>query len=243
MSSKRSRTGTNPANLERKKVSVPATQISEDGTFCGYASLFGKVDLGKDRVEKGAFAKSLTARSASTIRMLFQHDPAHPIGVWEDIYEDDTGLFVRGKILETSQKGREVLSLLREGALDGLSIGFRTRRSTTDRKTGVRSIIEAELWEISVVTFPMLPQARVLKVKSDMKDTAHSQLPSVREFERWLTRDAGLSRKEARTVIGKGFAHLVCKRDAATPVESELARNIRMAARSIISPSNKRKIT
>ena len=132
--------------------------------FSGYASLFGRVDLGKDLVEKGAFAASLKARGAAGIRMLFQHDPAEPIGVWSEIREDARGLFVRGRLTKDVARAREVLSLMRGGALDGLSIGFRAVRAKSDPRSGVRRILEADLWEISVVTFPMLPSARVSDV-------------------------------------------------------------------------------
>ena len=98
--------------------------------------------------------------------MLFQHDPAAPIGVWRELREDARGLFVRGRLTTDVAKGREVLALMRAGAIDGLSIGFRTVRGKTDAKSGVRSLIEIDLWEISVVTFPMLPAARVSSVKS-----------------------------------------------------------------------------
>lgn len=139
--------------------------VEADGTFTGYASLFGKADLGKDVIERGAFAHSLCERGAANIRMLFQHDPAEPIGTWAELHEDWRGLFVRGRLDLGVQRAREVHSLLKGRALDGLSIGFRTVRARQDRDAGVRRIIEADLWEISVVTFPMQPLARVLHVK------------------------------------------------------------------------------
>ena len=216
------------AGTEHKRLSMPLVDLARDGTFSGYASLFGKVDLGKDRVVKGAFRRSLEARKVSGIRMLFQHDPAEPIGKWDAIYEDARGLFVKGKIVQQTARGREVLSLMREGAIDGLSIGFRTNKSHTDRKTGIRNITQADLWEVSIVTFPMLPQARVADVKSNQVSLSRT-IPSVREFERWLTRDAGLTRSEARTVIGKGFAHLAGKQDAAAPTIPGLDEKIRQA--------------
>jgi len=98
--------------------------------------------------------------------MLFQHDPAAPIGVWQEIREDASGLFVRGQLMTEVAKGREVLALMRAGATDGLSIGFRTVRGRTDAKSGVRHLMEIDLWEVSVVTFPMLPAARVSAVKA-----------------------------------------------------------------------------
>ncbi len=208
---------------ERKFVALALDGVEADGVFSGYASLFGRVDLGKDIVEKGAFAASLKARGAAGIRMLFQHDPAEPIGVWTDIREDERGLFVRGRLTRDVARAREVLSLMRGGALDGLSIGFRAVRSKSDPRSGVRRILEADLWEISVVTFPMLPDARIDTVKG------RRRLPTVREFESWLTRDAGLTRGEARSVIAKGFASLVRGREAVP--EERLAGRIREATR------------
>ena len=136
-----------------------------DGSFSGYASLFGETDLNRDVLLPGAFLKSIRERGAAGIRMLFQHDPAAPIGVWKEIREDARGLFVRGRLMPEVEKAREVLALMRAGAIDGLSIGFRTVRGRTDAKSGVRRLIEVDLWEISVVTFPMLPAARVSAVK------------------------------------------------------------------------------
>jgi HK97 family phage prohead protease len=147
------------ANLELKA-------LNRDGSFSGYASVFDEVDLGKDRVERGAFRKSLAERGASGVRMLFQHDPSEPIGAWKTIREDDRGLYVEGMLAQGVARAREVHQLLKNAALDGLSIGFRTVRARTDAKSGVRRIFEADLWEISVVTFPMLPSARVQNVKN-----------------------------------------------------------------------------
>ena len=215
---------------ERKFVDLALDRVEADGSFSGYASLFGKVDLGKDVVERGAFARSLRTRGAAGIRMLFQHDPHEPIGVWTEIREDARGLFVRGRLTREVGRAREVLSLMRTGALDGLSIGFRAVRARREAATGVRRILEADLWEISIVTFPMLPDARIETVKG-------GRLPTVREFECWLTRDAGLSRGDARTVIAKGFASLVRARDAA-PGPSSLAEHIRAATRMINPKGN-----
>jgi len=162
---------------ERKFVDLVLDKVDTDGTFSGYASLFGEVDLGKDAVERGAFANSLRRHGAAGIRMLYQHDPNESIGTWIEVREDRRGLFVRGRLATGTARAREALNLMRAGALDGLSIGFRTVRAQRDAATGVRRILEADLWEISVVTFPMLPGARVETVKGRRK------LPTVREFE------------------------------------------------------------
>nr|WP_037951864.1 HK97 family phage prohead protease [Sulfitobacter donghicola] len=128
----------------------------------GYASFFGDVDQGNDIVEKGAYATSLSALKAANrgVKMLWQHDPAQPIGVWDDVREDARGLFVKGRILQSVEKGREAIALIEAGAIDGLSIGYRTVKSTKNTK-GQRLLQELELWEVSLVTFPMLPSARV----------------------------------------------------------------------------------
>lgn len=215
---------------ERKFVDLVLDEVTSDGTFSGYASLFGRVDLGRDVVEKGAFAKSLKTRGIAGIRMLFQHDPNEPIGTWTELSEDERGLFVRGRLANGVSRAREVLSLMKGGALDGLSIGFRTVRARTDRASGVRRIMEADLWEISVVTFPMQPGARVEKVKGLL---GSGGLPTTREFERWLTRDAGLTRRDARAVIAEGFTCLKRRRDAAWGTPDGLAALFRAASKKI----------
>lgn len=139
--------------------------VSGEGRFSGYASLFGEVDLGKDVIERGAFSRSLVERGSGGVRMLFQHDPAEPIGVWTVIREDARGLYVEGQLATGVARAREVHQLMKSGGLDGLSIGFQTVRARNEAKGGIRRILEADLWEISVVTFPMLPSARVSNVK------------------------------------------------------------------------------
>ncbi|TNF20604.1 MAG: HK97 family phage prohead protease [Rhodobacteraceae bacterium] len=136
--------------------------VSEGHLIEGYASLFGACDQGGDVVAAGAYAVSLKrlAEDGRKVRMLWQHDPAQPIGVWDEVREDGRGLFVKGRILESVEKGREAAALLAAGAIDGLSIGYRTRKAVKSDK-GRRLLQELELWEVSLVTFPMLPSARV----------------------------------------------------------------------------------
>jgi HK97 family phage prohead protease len=137
-------------------------EVTDGLEISGYASLFGAVDQGGDVVEPGAYAGSLKALDASgrRIKMLWQHDPAQPIGVWDEVREDAKGLFVKGRLLESVAKGREAAALIEAGAIDGLSIGYRTRKASKNTK-GQRLLSELELWEVSLVTFPMLPSARV----------------------------------------------------------------------------------
>jgi HK97 family phage prohead protease len=139
--------------------------ISEDGTFTGYASLFGVTDLGGDSVQPGAFTKSLKSKPASKVKMLRGHDTSEPIGVWTSILEDARGLKATGQLILDTVKGRETYALLKAGALDGLSIGYRTKKDSFDRTKKVRMLNELELHEISIVTFPMLPSATISRVK------------------------------------------------------------------------------
>lgn len=147
---------------------MPSPSSSEAPTFrfAGYASLFNVADLSGDRVLMGAFHRSLRARGASGIRMLWNHDPAEPIGVWTAIHEDSRGLRVEGRLTPNVTRSSGVAALMRDGAVDGLSIGFHTIRA--DRSKSAKSVagkgrrlIEVDLWEISLVAFPMQPGARV----------------------------------------------------------------------------------
>lgn len=147
-----------------RKFSQPEVglKVTDGRVIEGYASLFGKTDQGGDVVEKGAYAASLKRLAAGgrAVKMLWQHDPAQPIGIWDEVREDAHGLWVKGRLLTEVEKGREAAALLAAGAIDGLSIGYRTIRAERDGK-GLRRLQELELWEVSLVTFPMLPEARV----------------------------------------------------------------------------------
>lgn len=136
--------------------------VSDGAVIEGYASLFGRRDQGGDVVQKGAYGASLKALAGAgrRVKMLWQHDPSRPIGVWDEVREDATGLYVKGRILTEVAQGREAAALLGAGAIDGLSIGYRTLRAERDGK-GRRLLAELDLWEVSLVTFPMLPEARV----------------------------------------------------------------------------------
>jgi len=154
---------TNEDQLERKFARFGDALEVEDGTIIsGYASLFGVADQGNDVVAPGAYAASLAAlgQKGQRVKMLWQHDPLQPIGIWDEVREDETGLWVKGRLLETVEKGREAKALIEAGAIDGLSIGYRTRKATKNEE-GQRVLTELELWEVSLVTFPMLPNARI----------------------------------------------------------------------------------
>lgn len=124
--------------------------------FAGYAAIFGRSDRGGDIVRAGAFARSL-ARAPGRVPLLWQHAPARPVGRLEYLKEDKRGLRVIGRLSE-GIAGREAAALLKEGAVRGLSFGYRVRAA---RGEGPRELIELELIEVSLVTLPMQPKARV----------------------------------------------------------------------------------
>lgn len=138
----------------------------------GYACLFGIADLGRDMVLPGAFAQSLARTGAAGVRMLYQHDPAEPVGVWTEMREDARGLLVRGRLSMAVARGRECAALIAEGALDGLSIGFKAVEARTDPRTRLRRLARIDLWEVSIVTFPMQPGARIAPVAPPLAEPA-----------------------------------------------------------------------
>jgi uncharacterized protein len=151
----------------RRLARIGAPAVLDDlgaDEFSGYASLFGIPDGAGDVVARGAFAASLRRRPPEKVRMLYQHFAHEPIGVWQEIHENVRGLYVRGRLLADVSRSREVMALIREGAVSGLSIGFRTVRATRDPATRHRILNEIELWEISIVTFPLLKESQVTAV-------------------------------------------------------------------------------
>jgi HK97 family phage prohead protease len=149
----------------------PGVTVTDGQVISGYASVFGQADQGGDIVAPGAYRASLA--QGRRIKMLWQHDPAQPIGIWDDVVEDARGLRVKGRLLTDIARGREAASLIAAGAIDGLSIGYRTIRATKDAQ-GQRHLAELDLWEISLVTFPMQAEARIAAKARDTDD--HQQL-------------------------------------------------------------------
>lgn len=186
--------------LEYKFCKFATSDISAKGLFTGYASRFGNEDSGGDIVQKGAFKSSLAQKEAKRFKLLYEHDTLAPVGYWTDLQEDEKGLLGTGQLMvDDLAKAREVHALMKAGVLDGLSIGYRVRKSSyADRTNQVRVLEDIDLMEISVVMFPMNSEAVISAVKSDPPiDPA-----DVREFEKWLMQDAGLTRSKARQILG-----------------------------------------
>ena len=155
-----------PPPREVARGAPPLAVSSGTGVFTGYASLFDVADAAGDVVQPGAFAASLQRSGPDGVRMLFQHDPAEVVGAWIEMFENGKGLFVRGRLNPKVQRGRELMALLEQRAIDGLSIGFRTVFANKDKRSGLRRLHRIDLWEVSLVTFPMLQGARVSQLKA-----------------------------------------------------------------------------
>ena len=184
----------------------------EYGMFEGYGSVFGNKDLGNDVIEKGAFTKSIKRRTNKGVKLLYQHKSDMPIGVFDEIKEDDHGLVVKGRLALKTQAGAEAYELLKMGALDGLSIGFKINPSEVsyDRRANKRIIKEVDLMEVSLVTFPMNPQATVRSVKG--------QEISIREWEKGMRDAFNLSRSESK-MAAKAVTDVFVQREVDTSAE------------------------
>jgi len=169
-----------------------------DGVVEGYGSVFGNTDFWDDIMAAGAFVKSLADhKTAGTMpAMLWQHNSDEPIGVWTEMAEDANGLRVKGQLALNTTRGKEAYELAKMGALNGLSVGFITKQFEYDTETDVRTITEADLWEVSLVTFPANTKARLVSVKS-IDDIA-----APKDAERVL-RDAGFSRSDATAIVSR----------------------------------------
>ncbi len=198
------------------KSSIKAYNDDEEdkdyGTFEGYGSVFGNKDLGNDVIERGAFLKSLKRRKPQNVKLLYQHKSDMPIGVFDEIREDDHGLVVKGRLALKTQAGAEAYELLKMGALDGLSIGFRVnpKEVSYDKRGNKRIIKEVDLMEVSLVTFPMNPQATVRSVKGEEI--------SIREWENGMRDAFSLSRSEAK-MAAKAVTDAFGQRDVDTNAE------------------------
>jgi len=171
----------------------------DDGRVEGYGSVFGVRDNYDDVIAKGAFLASLKEhKSAGTMpAMLWQHDPSEPIGVWTDMVEDEKGLKITGQLALDTVRGKEAHSLLKLGALNGLSVGFMSKQWAYDRETEVRTLTEIDLWEVSLVTFPANQKARITTVKASA-----DEIGAPKDAERIL-RDAGFSKSDATAFVSR----------------------------------------
>ena len=210
-----------------RELKFAADEGAQAMSFTGYGAVFGNVDSYGDVIEAGAFSKFLADVKSGDQpwpAMLSQHggwqmsaEDMTPIGVWTDFAEDGHGLKVSGQLADTP-RGLEMYKLMKMSprpAIDGMSIGYiakewEPRSKPEDPKRRLKRI---DLIEVSIVTRPANGKARVGSIKNDWTE---------RDFERLLTRDAGLSRSEALVVINQGFKSLIAMRDAGSAELAEL---------------------
>lgn len=201
--------------------------LTDEGTFEGYGAVFGNVDGGGDKMVPGAFAASLSKhrREGTAVRMLWNHNPNEPIGVWDDLAEDGKGLWGKGRLILDIQRAREVHALMRAKALGGLSIGYSTRQA--EPEGNVRLLKEVDLWEVSPVTFPMNGRARISSVKSERFQEFAARLRDgdpmpIKEFEDIL-REAGVPKSMATAIASHGYAKAAFRGDPGSDQATEAA--------------------
>jgi HK97 family phage prohead protease len=185
--------------MEYKAIDLEVKADDDEGRIEGYGSVFGVEDSYGDVVEAGAFAATVTKRMP---KMLWQHRFDEPIGVWDAVTEDGNGLRMKGRIAMKTRRGQEAFDLIKIGAMNGLSIGFRTIKDEMDGK--IRRLKEIDLYEVSLVTMPANAMATVTGIKS---------IDSERSFEAFL-RENGFSRWDAKTITSAGYRAWADRRDA-----------------------------
>ncbi len=140
------------------------TKPNLPGRFSGYAAIFDVPDKGRDVIRAGAFAQSLQNRSRYDVPLLWQHDQQEPVGIIEALREDARGLYISAKLSLDSHRGADAYALIKDGALTGLSIGYRAREARPLPRSNLRELRSVELVEISLVSLPMQPLARLTAV-------------------------------------------------------------------------------
>lgn len=191
-------------DIKRLAFSFEEIKADDDArTVEGFASVFNNIDSYSDIVMPGAFAKSIVGRKPA---MLWQHNSDKPIGVWDEMEEQKKGLYVKGRILPTTH-GNDAYTLVKNGAVSGMSIGYSAKKWETDSTKGVRKLTEVELYEVSLVTFPANEKAQITRVK------ANGEPWTQREFEEYL-REGGFSHEAVKVITAKGFKALGNQREA-----------------------------
>lgn len=194
------------------KTAAPVMEIKElkqTGEFEGYGSTFGgEPDSYGDVIAEGAYTESLAShQSKGTMpKMFWQHDPSQPIGKWLEAAEDATGLLMHGKLNMGVQRGQEAYALLKEGDIDGLSIGYRIKEYSVDTDSGVWTLENLDLQEVSVVSIGANESATINSVKA--AKAAHDIFERLkagdrlteREFETWL-KGLGCSNSQAERAV------------------------------------------
>lgn len=204
---------------------------ADAGTFEGYGAVFGNVDSYGDVIQKGAFRDTLKdwKKAGKLPPMLVQHGgwmmtdtDGLPVGKWEAMSEDDTGLAVKGRLINLdTERGKNIYGAMKEGVLDGISIGYRAKEFALGTKPDEprRTLKKIDLFEVSVVTFPANGAARVEAVKGAQG------VRTIREFEDFL-RDAGFSNAQAKAIASRGFKASGPRDEDGADIAAVIRRNI-----------------
>ncbi|MFH3550116.1 HK97 family phage prohead protease [Acinetobacter nosocomialis] len=200
--------------MTRKSFNLEIKAVQEDGFFSGYGAVFGNIDWYNDVILPGAFTASIAKWRAKNKMppVLWNHNDSEPIGVYTNIYEDEKGLYVEGKLLiDDVPRAKSTHALLKAGAIDGLSIGYSTKKAN-QQTNGVRELVEVDLSEISIVTQPANERSLITSVKSKLDD---GELPTLPEFEKFL-RESGFSKNQATAIASKGLRSLLSESEEET---------------------------
>lgn len=206
-----------------KSIPLELKSLTEAGQFSGYGSIFGNVDKGGDIVAKGAFANSLAEwkKTGRSVPVLWQHQSDQPIGSWDGLKEDATGLFGEASLwLDDAPYARLAYKGMSTKTITGLSIGYRVKEYNVDTETGIYTLKEVDLVEISVVTNPMNDVARIADVKSMVEA---GRLPTLPEFEKFLREAGGFSKSEAAAIAGNGLTKLLSRGEPGGATKQVLA--------------------
>lgn len=203
--------------LKTLHVPLEFKEVTEAGTFTGYASVFDTVDWYGDRVAKGAFKKNIAdwRRKKAMPPLLWQHNSSQPIGVLTSMAEDDTGLYVDGKLLLQLTQGAEAHVLIKEKVIRGMSIGYMTRDDSYDQVDGIRTLKQVDVWEVSIATFPANEDALIDEVRSVLESGG---LPTAKQFERVMREEFKFSRSMAKAITCGGLTQFL-RQDAASSAQ------------------------
>lgn len=191
-------------------------QLSDSGHIEGLLAGFGNVDSHGERIDRKAFSKCLADRGTRPLPMLIHHDMKRPIGAWKQFQERAEGLFVAGNITLATRDGQEAYALAKDGALTGLSIGYRTKDAALDRRSGIRELLELDLIEGSLVTVPSNPKTHVSAIKS---------ITGARDIAE-LLQEAGVSGRKAKAAAGAAWKS-ISESESEEAADAELAALIR----------------
>lgn len=193
--------------LKNRRFPFEVKEVSEKGQFSGYLSVFHTIDSYKERVLPGAFDDSLAdwKQKGRLPPILWQHSVRDPIGPFTKMDPDAKGLWTEGELLiDDIPMARQARVLMMKKVVTGMSIGFETVTEQWHKDQMVLDLVKLNLWEGSIVTFPANIDAQVETVKHMLGE---GKMPSVREFEEVL-RDVGFSQKQAKIIVGSGYAAL-----------------------------------